>query len=251
MLKQFSTTVAHIYPLYIDELSKRFDFSNAESKLSFKQFCEKRNLRWEPIIHTDPKRPSAYHKFDLEITENNHVKVDKKTPFRLEETMENLRQCSISNGPNQQYFRMTLEYFDENDNLLDAKELRWTKTDKRLIRESELFLLPDNLNMPIKEYLIINGFFDHPDKENFERMDIIPIAEGFYRPTDSIQQSKLNGKGRLIDPILDTISALIGKTVMIGRKYPAFGSFRCDNPECGLNCPRGIKRWPSAKSHKG
>jgi len=237
--------------IYFDELSKKFYFSNVESELTFQSYCEKYNLRWNPVIHTDPNRASAYHEYDLEITERNHIKVDNKTIFQLEDTMQSLRQCSISNGPDRPWFRIVKDYFDKNNNLIGAEDLRRTKTDKRLIPESDFFWLPENVNMLIKDYFIEWEFFEDPARENWKQMDILPIAEHFYNPTDSIQQSKSNDKLPLIDPTHRTISELNCKTVIIGRKLRACGSYRCDNPECGSNFRSGIKGWHSFKSYKG
>ena len=99
-------------------------------------------------------------------------------------------------------------------------------------------------------YLVENNFFNDPEKENWKIMDILPLAEHFYLPTDDVQQSMLNGESALIDPTLNTISELNCKTVIIGRVFRAFGEYKCDNVDCGVKCPKGIKRWHSAFSYK-
>lgn len=233
---------------HFDELCKKFYFTKAESELTFKIYCEKYNLRWSPIIHTDPKRPSGYHKYDLEITERNCVKVAKKTIFKLEDTMQSLSQCSISNGPDRPWLRIVKDYYDENNNLIGADDLKRTKTDKRLIAESDFYWLDPEIS--IKDFLIEWELFEDPARENWGEMDILPIAEHYYNDTDCIQQSKCNDKALdLIDPT-ESVMKLNGMTVIIRRNISASGIYKCVNRKCGLEFRMGIKFWHSWKSYK-
>ena len=140
---------------YFDELEKQCTFTKEEAALSFKDYCIKHELPWQPNFHTDPKRAAAFHEYDLEIVAKNDVSVDEKTTFRREDPILSLAKCAISNGPYRPWFRMCLEYYDSKNKLMDAKDLMEYHTDKRLVPESEFFWLPENLNISIKDYRLV------------------------------------------------------------------------------------------------